>query len=124
MPAELILAFWGVSFLFCLTPGVDWAYLIAAGLQNRSPLPAIVGMLAGHLLATVLVAAGIGALIATVPIVLTIITAAGALYLAVGYSARRILQARPTATRIVTRCSGAILVALGLALLIEKAITR
>ena len=75
-----VAAFWGVSFLFVLTPGADWAYAIAAGLRNRV-LPAVSGLLAGHLLATLVVAAGVGALVTRLPVALTILTAAGAAYL-------------------------------------------
>lgn len=81
MNLTTIAAFWGVSFLFVITPGADWAYAITAGLRNRSPLPAVLGMLAGHLLATLLVAGGLGLLIANVPTLLTVLTLAGALYL-------------------------------------------
>ena len=76
-----VAAFWGISVLFVITPGADWAYAITAGLGNRSPLPAVLGMLAGHLLATLIVAAGLGLLIAGIPIVLTVLIFAGALYL-------------------------------------------
>jgi threonine/homoserine/homoserine lactone efflux protein len=67
--------------LFVLTPGVDWAYAIAAGLRYRSVLPAVAGMLAGHALATVVVAAGVGALVTGVPLALTALTVVGAAYL-------------------------------------------
>jgi threonine/homoserine/homoserine lactone efflux protein len=41
MPIATIAAFWGVSFLFVITPGADWAYAMAAGLRNRTVLPAV-----------------------------------------------------------------------------------
>lgn len=82
VPAGLILGFWGVSVLFVITPGVDWAYAIAAGLRNRTPVPAVAGMLAGHLLAAIVVAAGVGTLVTRFPVVLTALTLVGALYLA------------------------------------------
>lgn len=81
MSGSALLAFWGVSILFVVTPGVDWAYAIAAGLRNRSPIPAVAGMLLGHLAATAAVAAGVGALVARVPALLTVLTIAGAVYL-------------------------------------------
>ncbi|MFF1573941.1 LysE family translocator [Leifsonia sp. NPDC058292] len=80
MAASLIFAFWGVSLLAVLTPGADWAYAIAGGLRARVA-PAVGGLVVGHVLLTLLVAAGVGALVASVPVVLTIITIAGALYL-------------------------------------------
>ncbi|MCF4123088.1 LysE family translocator [Antribacter sp. KLBMP9083] len=205
MSATMVLAFWAVSVLFVITPGADWAYAIAAGLRNRSVLPAVGGMLAGHLLATAVVAAGVGVLVARSPAVLTALTAIGAAYLvwlgigmlrrpaaphtgtepvaaswlgqavrgvgvsglnpklfllflallpqftdpgadwpvavqitalglvhaascavvyvAVGLAARRVLRARPTAARVVTRVSGALMIVIGLVLLVEQAIT-
>jgi threonine/homoserine/homoserine lactone efflux protein len=74
-------AFWAVSVLFVITPGADWAYAITAGLRHRSPVPAVLGMLTGHLLATLIVAAGVGTLVSRVPVVLTVMTVLGALYL-------------------------------------------
>lgn len=80
MAATAIMAFWGVSMLFVITPGADWAYAISAGLRRR-PVPAVLGMVSGHAAATIIVAAGIGALVARLPLALAILTIAGALYL-------------------------------------------
>jgi len=80
MSAELVAAFWLVSFLFVITPGADWAYAISAGLRGRV-LAAVAGLLSGHLLATVVVAAGVGAILAALPLALTALTLAGAAYL-------------------------------------------
>ena len=81
MPVGAVAAFWAVSLLFVITPGADWAYAITAGLRHRTVLPAVGGMLAGHLLASVVVAAGVAALVASSPLVMTALTAAGAAYL-------------------------------------------
>ena len=81
MAGGTVAAFWAVSFLFVVTPGADWAYAIAAGLRHRLVLPAVGGLLAGHLAATAVVAAGVGALVARSPLVLTVLTAVGAVYL-------------------------------------------
>jgi threonine/homoserine/homoserine lactone efflux protein len=81
MPVATIAAFWGVSMLFVLTPGADWAYAIASGLRHRSVVPAVGGLLFGHLLATIVVAAGVAALLAGSPAVLLVLTVAGAAYL-------------------------------------------
>ncbi|MCS5730224.1 LysE family translocator [Herbiconiux moechotypicola] len=75
-----VVAFWGISLLFVITPGADWAYEITAGLRNRV-LPATAGLLLGHVVATLVVAAGVGTLVAGLPVVLTVLTVAGALYL-------------------------------------------
>jgi threonine/homoserine/homoserine lactone efflux protein len=74
-------AFWAVSFLLVLVPGADWAYAIAAGLRDRTILPAVGGLLAGYVALTAVVAAGLAALVAGSPLVLTVLTAVGAVYL-------------------------------------------
>ena len=74
-------AFWAVSFLFVITPGADWAYAITAGLRHRTIAPAVGGLLAGHLVATAVVAAGVAAILAGSPRILTTLTVAGAAYL-------------------------------------------
>jgi threonine/homoserine/homoserine lactone efflux protein len=80
--AGLTVAFWGVSMLFVITPGADWAYAIASGLRHRAGvLPAVSGMLAGHLTATVIVATGVAAVLAATEAAMTLLTAAGAAYL-------------------------------------------
>ena len=81
MPFGTVAAFWAVSFLFVLTPGADWAYAISAGLRHRSVVPAVAGLLTGHLLATAVVAAGVGALVTGSPMVLTVLTVVGSAYL-------------------------------------------
>jgi threonine/homoserine/homoserine lactone efflux protein len=77
-----VAAFWAVSFLFVLTPGADWAYAISAGLRHRTVLPAVGGLLSGHLVTTAVLAAGVGALVAGAPLVLTVLTVAGSANLA------------------------------------------
>lgn len=81
MTLSVFAAFWAVSFLFVITPGVDWAYAISAGLRGRVVAPAVAGLLLGHLTATVIVAAGVGGLVARNPIALAVLTVAGAGYL-------------------------------------------
>ncbi|WP_035855071.1 LysE family translocator [Cryptosporangium arvum] len=81
MAVNTVAAFWAVSFVMVLVPGADWAYAIAAGLRHRTVLPAVSGLLAGHLLATAVVAAGVAAVVARSPWVLTGLTLAGAGYL-------------------------------------------
>ncbi|WP_315095999.1 LysE family translocator [uncultured Cellulomonas sp.] len=198
-----VLGFWAVSILFVLIPGADWAYAISAGLRGRVVAPAVAGMLAGHLGATLLVAAGVGALVARAPGLLGGLTIAGGVYLvwlgfltftrpatpqesaeastgssrarwwwkglgvsglnpkvfllflallpqftsrfapwpvpaqimvlglihvatcavvylAVAVTARRLLSARPAGARIISRVSGAVVVGLGVALIVEQ----
>jgi threonine/homoserine/homoserine lactone efflux protein len=76
-----VAAFWAVSFLFVITPGADWAYAISAGLRHRTVIPAVGGLLTGHLAATAVVAAGLGAVVAGSPVVLSVLTVAGSAYL-------------------------------------------
>jgi threonine/homoserine/homoserine lactone efflux protein len=76
-----VIAFWAVSFLLVLVPGADWAYAIAAGLRDRSVLPAVAGLLAGYVALTTVVAAGVADVIVRWPLALTMLTTLGALYL-------------------------------------------
>lgn len=81
MAISSIAAFWSVSLLMVLVPGADWAYAIAAGLRDRTVLPAVGGLLAGHLALTGVVAAGVAAVVADSPVTLTVLTTVGAVYL-------------------------------------------
>ncbi|MEU6700154.1 LysE family translocator [Pseudonocardia sp. NPDC046786] len=81
MAVDAVVAFWGLSLLLVLTPGADWAYVIGAGLGQRTILPAVAGLLTGHLALTGAVAAGIAALVAGSPATLTVLTGIGAGYL-------------------------------------------
>ena len=81
MPIGTVISFWTVSFLLVLVPGADWAYAIAAGLRDRSVLPAVAGLLAGYVALTAVVAAGVAALLVRWPPLLAAATIVGALYL-------------------------------------------
>lgn len=81
MAWQTVMAFWGVSLVFVLTPGADWAHAIAAGIGDRTFMPAVGGMLSGHMAATGVVATGVAALVAGSPSVMTGLTLAGAAYL-------------------------------------------
>ncbi|CAI1042193.1 Leucine efflux protein [Serratia grimesii] len=81
MTFAIFAAFWAVSILFVITPGVDWAYVISAGIRGRVVVPAVAGLLFGHLLAILIVAAGVGVLVAGNPLILTGLTIVGAAYL-------------------------------------------
>lgn len=81
MALGALAAFWAVSLLLVLVPGADWAYVIAAGLRDRSVLPAVGGLVFGYMGLTVVVAAGAAALVARSPAALTALTVLGALYL-------------------------------------------
>ena len=81
MAINMLTAFWAVSISLVMVPGADWAYAISAGMRDKAIAPAIGGMLLGYLMITVVVAAGVGALVASVPAILTVLTFLGAGYL-------------------------------------------
>ncbi|MDQ0730359.1 LysE family translocator [Arthrobacter sp. B1I2] len=81
MNPQLFLAFLVVAAALACTPGVDWAYTIAAGLRQRSFVPAVAGLCGGYVLHTVLLVAGLAAVLAGMPGLLGWITLAGAGYL-------------------------------------------
>jgi len=76
-----VAAFMTIDLLLVLTPGPDWAYVIAVGLRDRMVLPAVAGLVAGYAALTVLVAAGLAVLITTSPGALTAVTLIGGAYL-------------------------------------------
>lgn len=77
MEMSIVAGFWVVSFLLIMTPGADWAYAISAGINGRRVVPAVMGLMSGHLLATLVVVAGVGVLIAQHPLALSGLTIAG-----------------------------------------------
>lgn len=81
MNPQLFLAFIGVAVALACTPGVDWAYSIAAGLKDRSFVPAVAGLCGGYVVHTALLAAGLAAVITGMPGLLGWLTVAGAGYL-------------------------------------------
>ena len=81
MEYSALAAFWIVSVLLVVTPGMDWAYVISAGMRGKAVVPAVSGLLAGHMAAILLVAAGVGALLASTPGALDVLAIAGAAYL-------------------------------------------
>ena len=77
----MVVAFWGVSMLFIMSPGADWSYAISAGIHKRV-LPSVTGLLFGHVLATLIVAAGLGLVLAQHAQALMVLSLLGAAYLA------------------------------------------
>ena len=63
MNPQLFFAFLVVAGALACTPGVDWAYSITAGLKQRSFVPAVAGLCGGYVLHTVLLVAGLAALL-------------------------------------------------------------
>lgn len=90
MDWSLTVGFWSLSLLLALTPGVDWAYAISAGLRRGGALPAVGGMLSGHIVAVLVVSAGVAGVITSSPTAMALMTGVGALYLVwLGLSALR-----------------------------------
>ncbi|MEU1941560.1 LysE family translocator [Streptomyces sp. NPDC020125] len=81
MDTTTVAAFLAVDLLLVFTPGADWAYAIAAGLRDRSVVPAVAGLIAGYAGYTLLAVAGLVVLVASSATVLTVLTVAGAAYL-------------------------------------------
>ncbi|MBT2533667.1 LysE family translocator [Arthrobacter sp. ISL-48] len=81
MNPQLFFAFVLLAGALACTPGVDWAYSITAGLRQRSFIPAVAGLCGGYVLHTLLMVAGLAALLAGMPDILGWITVAGAAYL-------------------------------------------
>jgi threonine/homoserine/homoserine lactone efflux protein len=81
MAISSIAAFWAVTAVLVAVPGADWAYVIGTVLGGRPVLLAVGGLAIGYATVTVIVAAGVGALVARTPASLTALTVAGGLYL-------------------------------------------
>jgi threonine/homoserine/homoserine lactone efflux protein len=92
--ASSVVAFWGVARLLIIVPGADWAFILSSGLRGRTVLPAVSGIVLGYAGIALVVAVGVGALVARSPAFLTGLTIAGGLYL-MGHGARTL--ARPSA---------------------------
>ena len=81
MDINIIFSFWLVSILFVLTPGADWAYTISAGIAGDKIIPAVSGLILGHLMASLIVVVGLGALLASHAMFIKLLTLFGALYI-------------------------------------------
>jgi threonine/homoserine/homoserine lactone efflux protein len=81
MAASSLFAFWAAALLLIVVPGPDWAFTLSAGLHGRSILPAVSGLVLGYAAVTIVVAAGVGAMVAGSPAILTGLTLIGGTYL-------------------------------------------
>ena len=81
MRSGAVAAFLAIDVVLVLTPGPDWAYVIAVGTRDRVVVPAVAGLLAGYAAVTALVAGGLAVVIATSPDALAAMTLVGAAYL-------------------------------------------
>src|SRR5215472_4542547 len=81
MAISSIAAFWAVAALLIAVPGADWAYVIGTVLSGRPVIVAVSGIVIGYAVITIVVAAGVGAVVARTPASLAALTIAGGLYL-------------------------------------------
>jgi threonine/homoserine/homoserine lactone efflux protein len=81
MAAGSVVAFWAVALLLIMVPGADWAFVLGASLRGRSVLPAVGGLVLGYTGITIVVAAGVGAVVGRSPAVLAGLTVVGGCYL-------------------------------------------
>jgi len=107
MAASSIAAFWVVSSLLIMVPGADWAYTIGAGLRGHSVIPAVGGIVLGYAAMTIVVAAGVGALVARSSAMLDALTIVGGLYLMWHGAATLARPSAPGATRSAPAGNGA-----------------
>jgi threonine/homoserine/homoserine lactone efflux protein len=81
MAVSSIAAFWAIAALLIVVPGADWAYVIGTVLGGRPVVLAVSGIALGYAGMTIIVAAGVGALVARTPASLVGLTVAGGCYL-------------------------------------------
>ncbi|WP_240665930.1 LysE family translocator [Agromyces sp. LHK192] len=93
MDPQLLIACSVMMTLMVVLPGPDWAFVIATGTSERSILPSLSGILLGYLATVAAVALGVGAVVATLPWFIVVLTFAAAAYLV--YLGVRVLRAPP-----------------------------
>lgn len=81
MEMSAVIGFGAIALTMIAVPGPDWAYVLAVGARDRVIVPAVGGLMAGYVLITVVVALGVGAVIAARPTALLALTLGGACYL-------------------------------------------
>lgn len=81
MELSAVAAFWLVALLLIVAPGVDWAFVLGAALRGNRVLPAVGGLVVGYSVMTLVVAAGVGAVVAGSAALLTGISLVGGCYL-------------------------------------------
>ena len=81
MAAGSVLGFWAVAVLLIIVPGPDWAFVLGTGMRARTAVPAVGGLVIGYSALTLVVAAGVGTVIARSAALLTGLVFVGGLYL-------------------------------------------
>jgi threonine/homoserine/homoserine lactone efflux protein len=106
MAVSSVVAFAAVAALLIMVPGADWAFVLGSGLGGRTVVPAVGGLVLGYAGVTVVVAAGVGTLVARSPAFLTGLTVAGGLYL-MWHGARTFARSSAPSARPSARPGGA-----------------
>lgn len=78
MDMGLWLAFIAATGALLLLPGPDWAFMLATGARQPRIVPPVAGLTIGYVILSLVVATGLGPLIAAVPAALITVTLAGA----------------------------------------------
>jgi threonine/homoserine/homoserine lactone efflux protein len=81
MAVTSVVAFWAVAALLVAVPGPDWAFVLSSGVRTQTVVPAVSGIVLGYAGITVVVAAGVGTLVARSSAALSALTIVGGLYL-------------------------------------------
>ena len=81
MDLTAVAAFWAVALLLIVSPGPDWAFTLGAALRGHAVASAVGGLATGYALMTLVVAAGVGTLVAASPVALALVTLVGGGYL-------------------------------------------
>jgi threonine/homoserine/homoserine lactone efflux protein len=81
MAVTSVAAFWAVAALLVAVPGPDWAFVLSSGVRTQTVVPAVSGLVLGYAGITVVVAAGVGTLVARSSAALSALTIVGGLYL-------------------------------------------
>jgi threonine/homoserine/homoserine lactone efflux protein len=101
MAASSVLAFWVVALLLIMVPGADWAFVLGASLRGHSVIPAVGGLVLGYSGITIVVAAGVGAIVGRSPALLTGLTVVGGCYL-IWHGATTVARRSAPATAVET----------------------
>jgi threonine/homoserine/homoserine lactone efflux protein len=78
---SLLVAFVGVAATLVAVPGPDWALILAVGSRAGAVMNAVLGLAAGYVLITAVVALGVARLVAAAPAALVTLTLLGGAYL-------------------------------------------
>ncbi|MDO5670566.1 MAG: LysE family translocator [Corynebacterium sp.] len=98
-----IMGFFTVSLLLIVTPGPDWAFVLGHAFRRRPLTWPLLGIGLGYLGLTIVVAGGLGALVARHPALLAAVTIAGVLVLVyIGWQMLRAALRGPVTVEVET----------------------